>query len=177
MRRSLCMIAAAAVFAALSETVPVAHVGPVPEPVLIPTEFEPAEAGPAPLIIPNSRREAAMARARKIREMRDALHLDEAAWEARRYEARKARCNDIADTVRKSLTYPTNAVSFSVDFRTGDIRVEFADGGAYVQRYVPGKEPVVHHLGKPRKNKNPKVILKPDGSLWNPLFRRRPKAK
>ena len=122
-------------------------------------------------------REAAMARASKIREMKNALHLDEAAWEARRYEARKARCNGIADTVRKSLTYPTNAVSFSVDFRTGDIRVEFVDGGAYVQRYVPGKAPVAVHLGKPRKNENQKVILKPDGTLWNPPRRTRPKAK
>ena len=122
-------------------------------------------------------REAAMARARKIREMKTALHLDEAAWEAQRYEARKARCNAVADMVRKSLTYPTNAVSFSVDFRTGDIRVEFADGGAYLQRYVPGKDPVAVHLGKPLKNENPKVILKSDGTLWNPPRRPRPKAK
>ena len=122
-------------------------------------------------------REAAKARARKIREMKTALHLDEAAWEARRYEARKARCNAVADMVRKSLTYPTNAVSFSVDFRTGDIRVEFAGGGAYVQRYVPGKEPVSIRPGKPSKNKNTTVIFKPDGTPWNPPFRTRPKQE
>ena len=116
-------------------------------------------------------------RLQRSREMRKALHLDEASWEARRYEIRKRRCNQIGDEVRKFLNYPTNAVSFSIDFRTGDIRVEFEGGGAYVQRYVPGKEPVSVRPGKPRRKENPKFILKPDGTLWNPPFRTRPKKK
>lgn len=119
-------------------------------------------------------RDRALERKARLKEARVALHLDEAAWEARRYERRRAQCNRLADLAGK-MDYPTNAVAWSVDFRTGDIRVEFVDGSAYVQRHEPGKTTVIRP-GAPRKA----VPGRPEGDAWgkrwNPPYRTRPKG-
>jgi hypothetical protein len=128
------------------------------------------------MAVAQTARDKALERKARLKEARAALHLDEAAWEARRYERRRTQCNYLADLAKK-LNYPTNAVSFSVDFRTGDIRVEFADGSAYVQRYEPGKEPVVVRPGAPRKV-TPELLEGDNWKRrWNPPFRTRPKQK
>lgn len=77
----------------------------------------------------------------RTREMLTALKVDEARREAFRYEARKRRLNRAAAYILK-VSEPSNAVvRVSVDYKSGDIRVEFADGYKIIQRYTP-PEPV-----------------------------------
>ena len=88
-------------------------------------------------------------RSRRSREMYAALHVDEARREAFRYEVRKRRLNRAAADILK-VSEPSNAVvRVSVDYKSGDIRVEFADGYKIIQRYTP-PEPV-----------KPKVVARP----------------
>ena len=89
--------------------------------------------------------------------MHDALKWDEARREAFRYEARKRRLNRAAADILK-VSEPSNAVvRVSVDYKSGDIRVEFADGYKIIQRYMP-PEPV-----KPERIVRPKPAKKKEG--------------
>lgn len=89
--------------------------------------------------------------------MHDALKWDEARREAFRYEARKRRLNRAAADILK-VSEPSNAVvRVSVDYKSGDIRVEFADGYKIIQRYTP-PEPV-----KPERIVRPKPAKKKEG--------------
>ena len=71
--------------------------------------------------------------------MHDALKWDEARREAFRYEVRKRRLNRAAADFL-NVSEPSNAVvSVSVDYRSGDIRVVYADGHRLIQRFTPPK--------------------------------------
>lgn len=79
-------------------------------------------------------------RSERTKEMRKALRIDEAKREAFRYEARKRRLNRAAADILK-VSEPSNAVvRVSVDYTSGDILVEYADGYKIVQRYTPPKK-------------------------------------
>lgn len=79
-------------------------------------------------------------RSERTKEMRKALRIDEAKREAFRYEARKRRLNRAAADILK-VSEPSNAVvRVSVDYTSGDILVEYADGYKMVQRYTPPKK-------------------------------------
>ena len=79
-------------------------------------------------------------RRERTKEMRKALRIDEAKREAFRYEARKRRLNRAAADILK-VSEPSNAVvRVSVDYTSGDILVEYADGYKMVQRYTPPKK-------------------------------------
>ena len=79
-------------------------------------------------------------RRERTKEMLNALRIDEAKREALRYEARKRRLNWAAAYILK-VSEPSNAVvRVSVDYTSGDIRVEYADGYKIVQRYTPPKK-------------------------------------
>lgn len=79
-------------------------------------------------------------RRERTKEMLNALRIDEAKREAFRYEARKRRLNWAAAYILK-VSEPSNAVvRVSVDYKSGDIRVEYADGYKIVQRYTPPKK-------------------------------------
>ncbi len=67
--------------------------------------------------------------------MRRALKVDEATRDARRYEAQRRRLNSAAEAFWK-LGRPSNAVTrVSVDFRTGDVLVEWQDGSRVLRRF------------------------------------------
>lgn len=73
----------------------------------------------------------------RSREMLAALRVDEARREALRYERRKHILNRAASDMLRA-SGPSNAVtSVAVDYRNGDIHVEFADGHRLVQRFTP----------------------------------------
>lgn len=75
-----------------------------------------------------SRRERTLA-------MRRVLKVDEATREARRYEAQRRKLNRAAEAFW-GLGQPSNAViRASVDFRTGDILVEWKDGSKVLRRF------------------------------------------
>ena len=79
-------------------------------------------------------------RRERTKEMRKALRIDVAKREAFRYEARKRRLNRAAADILK-VSEPSNAVvRVSVDYTSGDIRVEYADGYKIIQRYTPPKK-------------------------------------
>ena len=79
-------------------------------------------------------------RRERTKEMRKALRINEAKREAFRYEARKRRLNRAAADILK-VSEPSNAVvRVSVDYTSGDIRVEYADGYKIIQRYTPPKK-------------------------------------
>lgn len=79
-------------------------------------------------------------RRERTKEMRKALRIDEAKREAFRYEARKRLLNRAAAYILK-VSEPSNAVvRVSVDYTSGDILVEYADGYRIVQRYTPPKK-------------------------------------
>ncbi len=85
--------------------------------------------------------------------MHDALKWDEARREAFRYEVRK-RCLNRAAADFLNVSEPSNAVvSVSVDYRSGDIRVVYADGYRLIQRFTPPKpvKPKVVARPKPKK--------------------------
>ena len=66
-----------------------------------------------------------------------ALKWDEDRREAFRYEARKRRLNRAAADILK-VSEPSNAVvRVSVDYRSGDILVTYADGYKLIQRFTP----------------------------------------
>ena len=99
---------------------------------------------------PMSPRERAELRAQRTREMRSALKCDEANREAFRYNLRRYILNGAAKEFQR-VSDPSNAVvSASVDFRSGDICVEFADGRKVIQRYEPKPKAV---RGAHRKTK------------------------
>ncbi len=75
-----------------------------------------------------SRRERTLA-------MRRALKVDEATREAKRYESQRRRLNRAAEAFWK-LGRPSNAVTrVNVDFRTGDVLVEWQDGSKVLRRF------------------------------------------
>lgn len=77
---------------------------------------------------PPTRRERTLA-------MRRALKVDEATRKARRYEAQRRRLNRAAEAFWE-LGRPSNAVTrVSVDFKTGDILVEWKDGSKVLRRF------------------------------------------
>lgn len=76
-------------------------------------------------------------RSRRSREMHAALHVDEAKREAFMYERRKRTLNRAAATFQSISTTSNEVVAVTVDYRSGDIRVEFADGYKIIQRYTP----------------------------------------
>lgn len=99
---------------------------------------------------PMSPRERAELRAQRTREMRSALKCDEAKREAFRYELRRRILNGAASEFQR-VSDPSNVVvSASVDFLSGDICVEFADGRKVIQRYEPKPKAV---RGAHRKTK------------------------
>ena len=79
-------------------------------------------------------------RSRRSREMYAALHVDEAKREAFMYERRRRILNGAASEFQR-VSDPSNAVVFvSVDYRSGDILVEYADGHRLIQRFTPNPE-------------------------------------
>ncbi len=74
-------------------------------------------------------------RRERTRTMRSALKVDEATREARRYEARRRRLNRAAEAFW-TLGQPSNAVTrVDIDFRTGDVLVEWQDGSKVLRRF------------------------------------------
>lgn len=89
--------------------------------------------------------------------MHDALKWDEARREAFRYERRKRILNKAASDLQR-IAGPSNAVvSVSVDYKSGDILVTYADGYKFIQQYTP-PEPV-----KPERIVRPKPTKKKEG--------------
>lgn len=83
--------------------------------------------------------------------MHDALKWDEARREAFRYEWRKRILNKAASDLQR-IAGPSNAVvSVSVDYKSGDILVEYADGHRLIQRFTPKPE------GAPARKVRPKA--------------------
>ena len=108
--------------------------GPIKYALTAPPEFDPITLDLTP---PKSEWEL---RRERTKEMRKALRIDEAKREAFRYEARKRRLNRAAADILK-VSEPSNAVvRVSVDYTSGDILVEYADGYKMVQRYTPPKK-------------------------------------
>lgn len=88
-------------------------------------------------------------RVRRSREMMAALRVDEARREAFMYERRKRTLNRAAAEFQR-VSGPSNAVvSVTVDYRTGDIRLEYADGYRFVQRYTPPPTNEVRRIVRP----------------------------
>lgn len=82
-------------------------------------------------------RERMVWRKAQTQRMHDALKWDEGRREAFRYEARKRRLNRAAADILK-VSEPSNAVvRVSVDYRSGDILVTYADGYKLIQRFTP----------------------------------------
>lgn len=73
----------------------------------------------------------------RTREMLTALKVDEAKREAFRYEHRKRTLNRAAATFQGISTPSNKVVSVTVDYRSGDICVEYEDGYKIIQRYTP----------------------------------------
>lgn len=94
----------------------------------------------------------------RTREMLAALKVDEAKREAFRYERRKRMLNHAAAEFQRIST-PSNAIiAVTVDFRRGDIIVEYADGHRIVQRYTPPEAA----KPKPAKKKDGQAKKKAD---------------
>ena len=93
----------------------------------------------------------------RTREMLTALKVDEARREAFRYERRKRILNKAASDLQRIAGPSTAVVSVSVDYKSGDILVTYADGYKFIQRYTP-PEPV-----KPERIVRPKPAKKKEG--------------
>lgn len=79
-------------------------------------------------------------REQRTREMRRALHVDEAEREARRYELRKRKLNEAADMIA-SISEPSNAVSMvRVDLRNNVIVLVYENGRTAMQTYTPSQK-------------------------------------
>lgn len=103
-------------------------------------------------------------RSRRSREMYAALHVDEAKREAFLYEMRKRILNNAAAEFMRA-SGPSNAVvSVSVDYRSGDILVEYADGYRLIQRFTPKPKEVPARKVRPKPTRR-KPGLKVDG-VW-----------
>lgn len=103
---------------------------------------------------PMTPRERAELRAQRTREMRSALKCDEAKREAFRYEVRRRILNGAASEFQR-VSEPSNAVVFvSVDYRSGDILVEYADGRRVIQRHEPKPKDAPARNVRPRKARN-----------------------
>lgn len=84
------------------------------------------------------------------------LHVDEAKREAFLYERRKRILNNAAAEFLRA-SGPSNAVvSVSVDYRSGDILVEYADGYRLIQRFTPKPKEAPARKVRPRKVRNAK---------------------
>ena len=111
---------------------------------------------PAPISVSTlSPKERMEWRRERTREMMTALKVDEAKREAFLYEMRKRKLNRAAAEFQRIST-PSNIVtSVAVDYKSGDIRVEFADGYRIIQRYTPPSPPsrtnVIRRVSKPIK--------------------------
>ena len=117
--------------------------GPIKYALTAPPEFDPITLDLTP---PKSEWEL---RRERTKEMRKALRIDEAKREAFRYEARKRRLNRAAADILK-VSKPSNAVvRVSVDYTSGDILVEYADGYKMVQRYTPPKKKSIGEKRRP----------------------------
>lgn len=76
-----------------------------------------------------------LSRRERTQAMRRALKVDEATREARRYEAQRRRLNRAAEAFW-NLGRPSNAVTrVNIDFRTGDVLVEWQDGSKVLRRF------------------------------------------
>lgn len=84
----------------------------------------------------------------RTREMLTALKVDEAKREAFRYEHRKRTLNRAASLFQSISTPSNKVIAVTVDYNSGDIHVEYADGYKIVQRYTP---PESTTPSKPRK--------------------------
>ena len=73
----------------------------------------------------------------RTREMLTALKVDEAKREAYEYNRRKGILNRAAAVFQRISTPSNKVVAVTVDYRNGDIRVEYADGHKIIQRYTP----------------------------------------
>ena len=113
---------------------------------------------PAPVsVVSMTPRERMEWRAERTQRMHDALKWDEAKREAFRYERRKRILNNAASDFLK-VSEPSNAVvSVSVDFRSGDIRVTYADGNRLIQRFAPKPKEA------PMRKVRPKMPRKKEG--------------
>ncbi len=91
----------------------------------------------------------------RTREMLVALKVDEAKREAFRYEQRKRTLNHAAAEFQRISTPSNKVVSVTVDYRSGDICVEYADGYRVVQLYTPPPPPKPQdkNVSKPRGKK------------------------
>ena len=89
-------------------------------------------------------------RSRRSREMYAALHVDRAKREAFLYERRKRILNNAAAEFLRA-SGPSNAVvSVSVDYRSGDILVEYADGHRLIQRFTPKQKDAPSRKVRPK---------------------------
>ena len=79
-------------------------------------------------------------REQRTREMRRALHVDEAEREARRYELRKRKLNEAADMIA-SISDPSNTVSMvRVDLKNRVIITVYENGRTAMQTYTPSQK-------------------------------------
>ncbi len=90
-------------------------------------------------------------REQRTREMRRALHVDEAEREARRYELRKRKLNEAADMIA-AISEPSNAVSMvRVDLKNGVIITVYENGRTAMQTYTPSQKAKRKEKRQPRK--------------------------
>ena len=110
---------------------------------------------PAPISVSTlSPKERMEWRRERTREMMTALKVDEAKREAFRYERRKRILNRAAADCQRISSQSNAVVAVAIDYKSGDIRVEFADGYRIIQRYTPPPPPgtnVVRRVSKPIK--------------------------
>lgn len=110
---------------------------------------------PAPISVSTlSPKERMEWRRERTREMMTALKVDEAKREAFRYERRKRILNRAAADCLRISSQSNAVVAVAIDYKSGDIRVEFADGHRIIQRYTPPPPPgtnVVRRVSKPIK--------------------------
>lgn len=88
--------------------------------------------------------------------MMTALKVDEAKREAFRYERRKRILNRAAADCQRISSQSNAVVAVAIDYKSGDIRVEFADGHRIIQRYTPPPPPgtnVVRRVSKSIKSR------------------------
>lgn len=112
---------------------------------------------PAPIPVSTiSPKERMEWRRERTREMMTALKVDEAKREAFRYERRKRILNRAAADCQRISSQSNAVVAVAIDYKSGDIRVEFADGHRIIQRYTPPPPPgtnVVRRVSKPIKSR------------------------
>ena len=112
---------------------------------------------PAPISVSTlSPKERMEWRRERTREMMTALKVDEAKREAFRYERRKRILNRAAADCQRISSQSNAVVAVAIDYKSGDIRVEFADGHRIIQQYTPPPPPgtnVVRRVSKSIKSR------------------------